>query len=347
MTDLSNSVHDFNFALMSMHDKDRDLDERYLKAQNFKGLKGKKLSFILSALYGSRNANIVILSHINLLLVAWIIKAFSSNTRIIMFAHGIEVWSDLPHWKKKFLQRKVEIWAVSKYTSRRLSELHQIDLENVKIINNCLDPFFQPPTNFTKSPELIDRYGLTNDQQILFTLTRLSSQESYKGYDRVLLTLPELIKDFPRLRYIIAGKADDLERNRVNELIKHLGVENHVSLIGFVKDDELDSHLLLGDIFIMPSSNEGFGIVFIEAASNGCKVIAGNIDGSVDALMNGDLGSLVDPNDLSQIASAIRNNFISKKKPQEIQDKCLQNFSYGGYFDKIKELILPSKNIVA
>lgn len=84
---------------------------------------------------------------------------------------------------------------------------------------------------------------------------------------------------------------------------------------------------------------EGFGIVFIEAAACGAKIIAGNVDGSVDALLNGKLGTLVNPEDIAAIEMAIEENLNSKTDPKQIQDRCLTNFGYQQYLKRIKELI--------
>ena len=61
----------------------------------------------------------------------------------------------------------------------------------------------------------------------------------------------------------------------------------------------------------MPSEKEGFGIVFIEAMFYGKPVIAGNKDGSVDALCNGELGLLVDPGSVTEIATAIKKMLVN------------------------------------
>ena len=55
----------------------------------------------------------------------------------------------------------------------------------------------------------------------------------------------------------------------------------------------------------MPSRNEGFGIVFLEALACGRIVLAGNRDGSVDAVLDGELGVLVDPDDTKGIATSL------------------------------------------
>jgi glycosyltransferase involved in cell wall biosynthesis len=75
--------------------------------------------------------------------------------------------------------------------------------------------------------------------------------------------------------------------------------------LGFIKEEELAQHFLLAGTYIMPSQNEGFGIVFIEAAFYGLNVVAGNMDGSKDALLNGQLGFLVNPNESREISQAI------------------------------------------
>ncbi|HTM99047.1 MAG TPA: glycosyltransferase family 4 protein [Pedobacter sp.] len=335
-----NETSDLTFKLLSFHDEKSDLDARFLRAENFKGFKSNAISFGISSLLMGIRSRQVILSHINLLLFARLIKFISPRTKIILFAHGIEIWRPLAHWKKRFIQQRVEIWAVSNYTASRLVELHQFDANNIKIVNNCLDPFFELPLNFEKSTALMERHNLTEDQPVLFTLSRLSSQETYKGYDRVLMAIPNLLKKFPTLHYILAGKADDAERERVKDLINQLNLKTHVTLAGFVKDEELTDYFCLGNIFIMASTMEGFGIVFIEAAACGAQVIGGNNDGSTDALLSGKLGTLVNPGNVTEIAMAIEKNLVSKRDPSAIQRLCIANFGYAQYVEQIKKLIL-------
>ena len=81
------------------------------------------------------------------------------------------------------------------------------------------------------------------------------------------------------------------------------GVWNAVVFAGFVPDEELSEHYNLCDLFAMPSKAEGFGIVYLEALACGKPVLAGNKDGSRDALNDGELGLLVDPDNTAEIAS--------------------------------------------
>jgi len=72
-----------------------------------------------------------------------------------------------------------------------------------------------------------------------------------------------------------------------------------------VAAQDLPDHYRLADVFVMPSTGEGFGIAFLEAMASGVRVIGGNRDGSVDPLGDGTLGTAVDPEDAHELASAI------------------------------------------
>ena len=70
----------------------------------------------------------------------------------------------------------------------------------------------------------------------------------------------------------------------------------------------------------MPSKKEGFGIVFIEALLAECLVVAGNVDGSVDALQGGQTGILVNPDNIQEISIAL-DRVLSGEIPAHLQDK--------------------------
>ncbi len=108
---------------------------------------------------------------------------------------------------------------------------------------------------------------------------------------------------------------------------------------GFVPDEELAAHFNLADIFIMPSEKEGFGIVFIEAMFYGLPVIAGNVDGSVDALCDGELGLLVNPNNKTEIISAVKKILTNRAPHLPDPKKLEQHFGYTGYKEKLKEAL--------
>ncbi|GBL19715.1 GDP-mannose-dependent alpha-(1-6)-phosphatidylinositol monomannoside mannosyltransferase, partial [Anaerolineaceae bacterium] len=109
--------------------------------------------------------------------------------------------------------------------------------------------------------------------------------------------LPDLLKEFPALRYRIVG--DGTDRARVEALARRLGVDAQVEITGFVQDMEafVDEYRRC-TIFVMPSAfeggskprGEGFGIVYLEAAACGKPVIAAKGGGAAEAVADGETG---------------------------------------------------------
>ena len=132
----------------------------------------------------------------------------------------------------------------------------------------------------------------------------------------------------------LVGEGNDSPR--VRKLVRRLGLGKSVVMPGYVSDKGLVDYYNLCDCFVMPSKQEGFGIVFLEAVACGKPVIAGNRDGSRDALLNGKLGILVDPDDLKEIARAIIEIMESKARAQLLDREYLrgmavEHFSVGKF----------------
>lgn len=223
------------------------------------------------------------------------------GTPYVLVAHGIDAWRMDSISRQRALQRANLVLAVSRYTRDWLINEADLDATRVKIIPNTF-----MPERFAIGPKparLLKKYGLLPQTPVILTVCRLSDAECYKGYDQIIKALPQILREVPNTRYLLVGKGHD--RPRIERLITEAGVQDAVIFAGFVPDDELADHYNLCDMFAMPSQAEGFGIVFLEALACGKPVLAGNKDGSRDALADGELGLLVDPDNTSEIAAEI------------------------------------------
>lgn len=337
------AIHNnWKFKLWSAYDANTDLLPQYLSSKNFTGF-ASRILFTLKAFLTAPKFDVVIISHINMALVGRAIKTLNPKCKIWVVAHGIEVWNDLSPTKKWLLKNCDKVICVSNFTKQQVVVKHCIDTNKCEVLNNALDPFMNLPATFTKPPYLIERYNLTANTPLLFTLTRLDAAEQYKGYEQVIKIISNLKQTFPAIKYIIAGKYGQEEKARIESIIQTYKVEEQVLLTGFVNDSELVDHFLMADVFALPSSNEGFGIVFIEALACGLPVVCGNIDGSVDAIKNGLLGRAIDPNNPAELENALTEAL--QKPPteamrKELQSQCVHYFNEGNYIKNLNDLLI-------
>ena len=213
--------------------------------------------------------------------------------------HGIEAWRELSVLHRRSVETATIITSVSRYTRRRLIEWVGIDPARVKVLPNSVDPQYHPGP---KPSYLLERHA-AGGKKVLMTVSRLASSERYKGHDRVIRALPQLLSQHPDTIYLIVGDGDD--RPRLESLAVECGVVENVQFTGSVPSEELPDYFRLADVFVMPSTGEGFGIVFLEAMATGVRVIGGNQDGSADPLADGQLGWPVDPDNERELISAI------------------------------------------
>jgi len=155
----------------------------------------------------------------------------------------------------------------------------------------------------------------------------------------VIAVLPEIKNNKDGLKYLIVGKYDQQEYSRIQKLIVDKKLEDDVILTGFVSDEELTDYYLSADIFVMPSKQEGFGIVFLEALVCGLTVIAGNKDGSADVLKNGELGTLIDPDNPEQLKTEILNNLNVIEDKEFLSSEVQETFGFEKFKERLEEII--------
>lgn len=148
-------INNSRLKIFSMYDKQTDVDEnKYFPSEIFKGFSTAKIKFIIYTILNAGKCDRVILSHINLLLVGWLMKLVNPRIKLILFAHGIEVWGSLG-FKKKLMLKKVDVViAVSNYTASILQEKHDLAKHKCKVLNNTLDPFLPMGKEYIGNDEL-------------------------------------------------------------------------------------------------------------------------------------------------------------------------------------------------
>ena len=295
-----------------------------------------RFAWAFAAALAERRPDLIVAGHAGLAPLAWLAKRVLGIPYVV-WVYGVEVGRLRNRAQVAGLRHADRLVAVSRHTSRELSVVDSVAAGRTMVLPPAVRDSFRPGSG----AEVRRRLGLDREP-VLLTVARYDTGERYKGYDLVVRALPAVLRRRPDVRYVLAGRGRDLPR--VRTLARGLGVDHAVVCAGAVADDALPAWYNACDLFVMPSRHEGFGIVFIEALACGKPVIAGDRDGARDALLDGRLGRLVDPDDASQLAEVILE-FVTGRAPAALTDpetlsrECIRRFGFAAFERRVRDLI--------
>ncbi|MEG4113763.1 MULTISPECIES: glycosyltransferase family 4 protein [unclassified Microcoleus] len=256
-----------------------------------------------------------------------------------ILTYGKEVWEPLAPKYQTAMRQAESIWTISRYTRDRTCEINQLNPEKFHIVPCTVDENIF--TTGPKPQDLLEQYTLVG-AKILMTVARLRSTDIYKGVDVTIQALPQIAETFPNVKYLVIGRGDD--RSRLATLADDLGVTERVIFAGFVPTENLAPHYLLADAYVMPSQ-EGFGIVYLEALACGVPVLAGDADGSADPLQDGKLGWRVAHRDSAAVAVACVEMLRGEDKRCDrhwLREQTLARFSFESLCQSLQGIFQPS-----
>ena len=169
----------------------------------------------------------------------------------------------------------------------------------IKVSHNGVDLVrFRPLRG--KREEMRRKLGIAQDAIVALTVRRLVYKN---GVDTLIESANIAVRKNPKITFLVVGKGPDF--SNVQMTIRQLGIENNFRLTGFVKDEDLPFYYNAADFFVLPSkSGEGLPLVALEAMACGLPVIATNVGGIGEILME-DYGKLVPSNQPQQLANAV------------------------------------------
>ena len=202
------------------------------------------------------------------------------------------LWSKLERKNARSAER---VFVTSEYCRRKALEAYGLHHERIRIAPEGIDsemaaavpgafPLSMPPN----------------------TQTVLSVARQYRRKDTATLirAIPKLLESCPKARLRIIGDGPELARTR--QLARRIGVLDYVSFLG-----SLDSVSALRDeyanasVFCLPSLQEGFGIVFLEAMAHGLPIVAVAAGAVPEVAPHGEISLLVPPGDPKALAQAL------------------------------------------
>lgn len=276
--------------------------------------------------------------------------SFFRNYKNIVVVHGYEISYDskgLRGWLKrrlKFIRSYIfnhmdRVIAVSRYTEQKLIE-SGVKPEKICMVPNGVD--LSQWEDGSKEESLIKKYNLSG-KKVLLTIGRLVKR---KNHEAVINALSFVRSRIPEVRYLIAGEGP--YESDLKKLVRRKQLEGCVIFLGSYPQERLNRLYNTCDLFIMPntqvgSSVEGFGIVFLEA--NACRrpVIAGRSGGAIDAVVDGETGFLVDPNDEKQLGNTmlrlLSDSDLARTLGQKGFERVVSQFSWNSIVSRMQVII--------
>ena len=167
----------------------------------------------------------------------------------------------------------------------------------VRIIRSGFD--LNSITSQNVETNIRNELGLNEDTRVILMAGRL---RPVKGIDYGIRAFTKLVEDEPNAHLIIAG--DGEERENLEGLARSLSVHEKTTFLGVRSD--LPGLLRESDAFLLPSLNEGFPRVAVEALAIGCPVVATNVGGTPEIVIDGHTGILVESKNSGQMAVALK-----------------------------------------
>ncbi len=200
--------------------------------------------------------------------------------------HGVEVWSPLSPVRRLALRQARGITAVSAFTAERVVQAQGLDPRKVFLLPPALEPGFANGRRTGAS------LPLPPQSRLILTVGRLVSSEPGKGIDTVIRALPRVLSVVPDAFYVVVGEGND--QARLERLAQESNVRDRVLFLGEQSLRDLKEYYSRCCAFVMPSRQEGFGIVFLEAMAFGRPIVGGNHGGTPEFVQDGVTGFLVE-----------------------------------------------------
>jgi glycosyltransferase involved in cell wall biosynthesis len=282
--------------------------------------------------------DIVLFSHVNLSPLGLAMRASHPTSKIVVIVYGDDVWGRLSRLRSLALAHADAIWSVSRYTRDVL--VHQLGLPASKV--------FVLPLGLTA--ELLDKLGTglreendvsTQNGHSLLTVARLDPANTYKGIDHVIRSLPIVAQRVPAVTLTVVG--DGTDRSRLESLAHGLGVGHRVRFLGAISDDDLAEAYRQCDVFTLPSAQEGFGLVFIEAMAAGKPVVAVDARATAEVVLPDRTGILVNYADVSALSEGLitllTNESLRRQMGARARQLVEERFNFDRFAQQVGELL--------
>ena len=305
----------------------------------FTGCQREKGRFLAGALRAARRkAKLVVATHPNLAPITQAMRLAAPRLKSIVCTHGVEVWEPLPALRKLALRKADLVTAPSKFTADHVASDQQVAPERIRLLPWALDPQFESPAVAASRMALPGEFP---QGRVILSVGRWLAKERYKGMNTLITALARLLTRWPELELVFAGDGDD--RHWLEDLAEQTGVLRHVHFLTGLSNGQLSACYAACEMFALPSSGEGFGMVYLEAMYYGKPVIGGAHGGAPEIIEDGVTGYLVPHGDAVHLATSIETLLLNPGVGQEMgrrgRERVERDFRFSAFAKALKKIL--------
>lgn len=253
------------------------------------------------------------------------IAAWNTGVPVITTVHGKGYYGD-NWWRRlayRFVARQVfQMVAVSVDIRRLLIERIGVRSHNLVTIYNGIDSKAYCPSEGRE--QMRKELGIAETAPVIGTIGNLYP---VKGHTYLLKAAGRVVRMFPESLFLIVGRGGLLQN--LQEEARQFGIERNVRFLGFRED--IPNLLQAMDLFVLPSLSEGLALSLLEAMSAALPVIATDVGGNPEVVLDGETGFLVPPKDPESLALKImflfRNRSLAQKLGVNGQQRVEEKFN--------------------
>jgi glycosyltransferase involved in cell wall biosynthesis len=272
----------------------------------------------------------VLLMHVHLAPLA--LPLIARGARVVAFLYGVEVWRPLTTIERFVFRRAARLVAISEYTAQRFREA------NPWIGSRAIAICPLGVTSDVALPGPADQVAADADFALI--VSRISREDRYKGHERLIRAWAGVRQRVHGARLVIVGDGDD--RARLEALARELGLDRAIHFAGVVSDRALAAWYATCAFFVMPSRDEGFGLVFLEAMRAG-KACIGAPGAAAEVIVDGVTGTIVASPEERALVDALVRMFEDPARRDELgragQRRFEQLFTAAHFADRVRELV--------
>lgn len=172
------------------------------------------------------------------------------------------------------------IIAVSEHTKRCIIEDYDIPAEKIEVVHNSIDIESIEPLDDENAFEYLSAMK-QKGYRVVVSISRLTVQ---KGLTNMLYAAKEVLTRAPKTIFMLVGSGE--QHNELVELAAELGISQNVIFTGFLRGKQWRDAYAIGDLFVMPSVSEPFGLTPLEAISYGTPAVISKQSGVSEVIDN-------------------------------------------------------------